>query len=851
MRAVFSLLFVFAALNQAQTIPVRVAERDRYPASKHGGNYMHNFYLPPSPSSTPWAPAWAPDGKTIAVSMQGSIWRVDPQTGAATEMTYSEAYHSSPAWTPDGKWFVYTADYDGKQVQLEVLNVETGETQALTGDEQIYTDPVFSPDGTKLAYVSTKPRGYFNVYIRAVKNGKWAGEEIAVSVDKQYARSRLYFGEWDMHIEPAWTKDGESLLLVSNQGVPLGSGAVWRVPAEANGMSKAVKILDEQSLFRTRPDVSIDGKRFIYSSMAGGADQFHHLYVLPVAGGYPYKMTFGDHEDFHPRWSPDGQMIAYISNEGGLPHLIVMETYGGRKKKVLITDRKWKRPMGRLEVTVVDEQTGRPIHARIQGVASDGKFYPPQDAYSRIAPAIGHIFHVDGGYTTEAPAGEMRLQAVRGFEYWPKEVDAEIQAGKATKVTVALSRMTDRNAAGWYSGSTHVHMNYGGNLRNTLENLIFMSKAEDQDIVNELVANKDNRILDWQYFVPDGGEHPVSKNDPDIHLLVGEEYRPPFYGHTFFIGLRDHLISPFTTGYEGTGIESLYPSNTDMFRKAIAQDAVTGYVHPFSGETEPLESNLGGAKGFPVDAALGTVHCLEWSTSTRAGHAVWRHAMNNDLKITPTGGEDSISNLHISKLVGSVRTYAYLGDDFSVSAWKQALRDGKTFFTTGPLLDLKIDGKIPGEAVRLPAAGGKVSVKASVQSISPLAKVILYHNGEVLKELTISEDHHSAALEEEIAVESSGWFSLYAEGPVSKFLDANYAQAGTNAVRVYVGEHKIRDAKSAEYFVRWIDKLHAMAEEWAWWRSQAEKDHVYAQFREAQEIYRKFIAEAASVENGR
>ena len=32
-----------------------------YPAARHGGNYMHNYYFPPAPSSTPWAPAWSPD----------------------------------------------------------------------------------------------------------------------------------------------------------------------------------------------------------------------------------------------------------------------------------------------------------------------------------------------------------------------------------------------------------------------------------------------------------------------------------------------------------------------------------------------------------------------------------------------------------------------------------------------------------------------------------------------------------------------------------------------------------------------------------------------------------------------
>jgi len=124
-----------------------------YPAARHGGRYMHNYYIPPAPSTTPWAPAWAPDGKWIAVAMQGSIWRVDPATGEAWELTYDRKYHSSPAISPDGKWLVYTADDDGRTIQLEALELATGRTHALTSDEFLYLDPVFSPDGSRLAYV--------------------------------------------------------------------------------------------------------------------------------------------------------------------------------------------------------------------------------------------------------------------------------------------------------------------------------------------------------------------------------------------------------------------------------------------------------------------------------------------------------------------------------------------------------------------------------------------------------------------------------------------------------------------------------------------------------------------------
>ncbi len=575
-----------------------------YPSSRHGGNYMFNFYLPPPTSSTPWA----------------------------------------PAWSPDGKWIVYTGDDGGQTIQLEILNLETGETRPLTDEAFLHTDPVFSPDGSRLAYVSNRPSGYFNVFIRSIRNGQWNGEEIAVSSDRRYSNDRLYFGPWDMHLSPAWFPDGEELLLLSNHGVPLGSGNVVRVPAIRGGMQRARPVLVEQTLYRTRPDVSTDGRRFVYSSTRGAADQFNNLYVQPTGGGIPYKLTFFSHDAFHPRWSPDGEWIAYISNREGLPQLELLESYGGKIKRLGVGQRHWKRAVGTLSVEVREAASENLTPARVHLTASDGKFYAPAYAYARIGLMGDNVFHTTGRFGLELPAGKTHLTVVKGFEFRPRTVQAEIRPGEVTRLTIELERMTDLGVRGWHSGSTHVHMNYGGNLHNTLENLMRMSAAEDQDVVNLQIANKDNRILDHQFFIPGGGPHPLSTEDR--LLVVGQEYRPPFYGHVFMFGMKEHLISPFATGYEGTAIESYYPSNTDMLRKAREQGATVGYVHAFQEDEDPARGDLGKARGFLVDAALGTTDAVEWSEASRAGffplYAVW----NNGLKVAAVGGEDSISDLH-------------------------------------------------------------------------------------------------------------------------------------------------------------------------------------------------------------
>ncbi|HUE89734.1 MAG TPA: CehA/McbA family metallohydrolase [Vicinamibacterales bacterium] len=826
-----------------------VSGQGRYPSARSGGNYMHNYYFAQAPSSTPWAPAWAPDGRSIAVAMSGSIWRIDPATGVADELTAGAGYHAMPNWSPDGRFIVFTADDGGRTIQLQVLDVASGKTWALTSDEFVYMDPVFSPDGTRLAYVSTKPNGYFNVFVRSIANGQWAGNEVAVTRDNRFGRDRLYFGDVDVNITPAWMPDSKELLIVSNKDVALGSGNVLRVPAVAGGIDQGRTVLAEQTLYRARPDVSIDGRRFIYSGTRGSADQFSNLYVQPTTpGGEPYKLTFFSHDAFHPRWSPDGEWIAFITNGtgGGLPQLALLETYGGELRHVTITRRRWKRPVGVLSVQVLDDH-GRATAARIHLTAGDGKFYAPPDAYARVSGVGDRVFHTPGAFQVELPTGAVTLDVVKGFEFHPAKATATITAGDVTSLTVPLKRLTDMAARGWYSGSTHVHMNYAGNLHNTPDNLMMMSAAEDQTFVLEQVANKDNRVLDYQHFAPGGGPHPASTAERVMH--VGQEYRPPFYGHVFMFQLQRHLISPFLTGYEGTGVESLYPSNTDMLRKAKAQGATTGYVHAFGGNADPLEQQLGGGKGFIVDAALGTTDALEWSNSGLGGfyplYAVW----NNGLRVTAVGGEDSISSMHASKLVGSARTYVHTGAlGVDLDTFFAHLRKGHAFVSTGPLVELTINGRLPGDEVHLPAGGGDVAVTARVKSITPISTASLVFNGDAVEKLTMSADRMSADLTRTFKVSRSGWYHLRVEGTSSERfpLDTTFAQAFTNPVWITVGDQPIRHSASAEYALKWIDSLQTQAEAWPGWRSQREKDHVYAQFEEARAVYRRFLVDATA-----
>ena len=128
---------------------------------------------------------------------------------------------------------------------------------------------------------------------------------------------------------------------------------------------------------------------------------------------------------------------------------------------------------------------------------------------------------------------------------------------------------------------------------------------------------------------------------------------------------------------------------------------------------------------------------------------------------------------------------------------------------------------------------------------------MLISNGEMVEEIPLASDRRTLEFKRQIKVARSSWFQLRVEGdPADRHpLDTGFAQAFTNPIWVSVGGQPVRNQAAAEYCIKWIDKLQALAAADPGWRSQKEKDHVFAQFDEARQIYRRFAQEAAQTKS--
>jgi TolB protein len=821
--------------------------RRPYAAIGYGGNYLHNYLIPPAPSATPFAPTWSPDGREVAFSLHGSIWITSADGGEAREVVSGSKYYSSPAWSPDGRWIAYTADDGGKSIELEIVSLQTGETRSLTSGGGAHLDPVFSPDGSRLAYAASQPNGYLNVFVRPIQDGAWAGEAVAITDDSttEISLERPYFTAQDMHTAPAWIGNDE-LLIVSNHGVALGSGAIVRVPVEPLGIRKARVVLDEQTLYHARPVVSPDRTKVAYVSADAGRQPRHQLVVRPLAGGPPRRVTSESLDVFRPRWSPDGRRLACVSNRSGVPELSVIDARSGHVRPLGVTSLRYLTARARLSVTVRDP-AGAMVPARVHVTASDGKSYAPTGAYARLSWAGDRVFHTKGTFELEVPPGPTRLLVVRGFELEPATLELDVAATGLRRVDVRLKRIDDITARGWHVGSTGAHMQAAGLMLESLPSLVAMAEAEAVSIVSNPVAHRPHDAASRQFWSASEGPHPASSGA--VQLVLGQEHRPPFFGHVMAFGSKELLstLSPVTIGYEAPPGSSLGRTNTDTLRDMRRAGGITSYVHAFSGENDPMQAGLGIGKAFPVDTALDLVDTLEWAAASRGAFVPWYAALNNGLRVAAIGGEDSITNLHISRLVGCVRTYVFLGKEpLTPTAWWRAAKAGRSFVTTGPLVELQVNGQLPGGEIVLPPQGGPVTVSARVRSIVPLQRVQLVMNGQPVQDVSLDASRKAADWSGEVKVNRSGWIHLRAEGtPAERApLDALYAQAFTNPVWLKVGDRPVRDRNAAEYSLQWIDRLQIMAEAWPGWTSSDERAHVFGQLDEARRVYRRFAQEA-------
>ena len=356
---------VFALTTAALTLaaapgPARVPVLNQI-ALPH--NYYYRELYLPQLTSGPSSVAWSSDGSSLIYSMQGNLWRQRVDSPDAEQLTDDRASDYQPDCSPDGRRVAFVR-YDGKSMELMLLDLASRSVRPLTANGAVNVEPRWSPAGDRLAFVSTAQTGHFLLHVADVREDRLQSLR-PVMPDRRSAIARYYYSPFDHAINPAWTRDGRELIFVSNREIGHGTGDIVRMPVSGTAVPRVLQ--HEETSWHARPDVSPDGTRLVYSSYLGR--QWQQLWVLPVARGYPFPLTYGDYDNTSPRWSPDGRMIAFISNRSGNTALWLVDAFSGEQRPLPIAERRFLQPHRELDLRIVDE-AANPIAARIAIVDS-------------------------------------------------------------------------------------------------------------------------------------------------------------------------------------------------------------------------------------------------------------------------------------------------------------------------------------------------------------------------------------------------------------------------------------------------------------------------------------------------
>lgn len=846
MRANFASYFVAVLVSSAPAALCGAPAAAPLPALDLPHPYYYREMYLPQLTSGPSSLAWAPDSRALVYSMAGSLWRQGSDSTSAEQLTDGPGYDYQPDWSPDGRYIVY-ASSRGEAIELMLLDLESRRATQLTHGGAINVEPRFAPDGRRIVFVSSAYHRHLHLFL-AELHGAEIAEPVRLSGESKSTLPRYYYSAYDHEIHPVWTRDGQSIVFVSNRGHIYGTGGLWRMPAAPG--AEATELHYEETSWQARPDVSPDG-RLVYSSYLGRNTQ--QLWVLPaVAGGDPVPLTYGDSDETGPRWSPDGRQIAYISNRDGGLELRLLRFPGGSSRRLEITERHYLHPGGVLHLTVRDER-GVATPARVVVTDAAGRVYAPATAWLQHAefdrneePFDARYFHTAGEEWIEVPGGTVKIEVMKGLARAPVRRSVQVEAGTTCEAAVVLpARPWPGDAPGrrWVSADVHVHMNYGGHYRNTPAHLVMQAAAEDLDIVENLIVNKEQRFPDITYS--GRGVDPASTA---AHLVVhGQEFHSSYWGHLGLLGLDGNTLLPGYAGYPNTAAASLAPTNADVADLAHADGALVGYVHPFEEEPRPLTRPAHtDADELPVDVALGKVDYMEIVSFAdhQATASVWYRLLNLGFHIPAAGGTDAMADYATLRgPVGLNRVYASVPHGpLSSAPWLEALKQGRTFATNAPLLDFSLGGSPIGATLQLDR-GHAVAFIARMRSIVPVDRAEIVCNGQIVREL-LGKHHDALEVAGTLPLDKSGWcllraFSMQAEYPI---LD-NFVYATTSPIYVSVAGQQPHSREDARYFEAWIDHLAATTDAYPDWNSPAEKAGVLRELKDARAVYERLEAQ--------
>jgi len=294
-------------------------------------------------------------------------------------------------------------------------------------------------------------------------------------------------------------------------------------------------------------------------------------------------------------------------------------------------------------------------------------------------------YFVSEPFSITLPSGKWRLAIARGIEFVPVFEDFIVSPHQSISRRIFLERWVNMPIDGWYSGDGHVHCPRAQAVDNDF--LLTWAEAEDVHVSNVLRMGD----LGATYFeqMGYGSAYQVQRRD---YVLVSGQEDPRTE-----IGEQGHVIALNIT--EPVRNERRYHLYDLVFDRVHSQGGVTGYAHLAWARSyyRQAQPGLEPTWDATINVVKGKIDFCEILQFRQLGIDDFYDFLNMGFRISASAGSD----VPWGNTIGEARVYAFVGKHFSADSWFAALKDGHTFVTNGPMLQLDVETALPGNEVRV------------------------------------------------------------------------------------------------------------------------------------------------------
>ncbi|MFC1800686.1 DPP IV N-terminal domain-containing protein [Nanoarchaeota archaeon] len=265
---------------------------------------------------------------TLATELAPSVYAAEIPIAPNQNLTKNKSADEFPAFSPDGKKIAFSSNRDGNY-EIYTMDVHGSKLERLTNSSGDDICPSWSPRGKKIAFLSNRDKNW-EVYVMDPNGKKQVNltntpEDDSVllnpksyqifghHIDELYLFNRIY------PFKPSWSSDGRKIAFSRGTGVYVinsKGGGEKNMPVHIPG--------DEVGLTSFRPIWSPRGNQLafegeLYLLRESSSSQYYGCFYMSAGGSDTKKVTDKEHMEKYSDspWSRDGRKLAFALGDRG------------------------------------------------------------------------------------------------------------------------------------------------------------------------------------------------------------------------------------------------------------------------------------------------------------------------------------------------------------------------------------------------------------------------------------------------------------------------------------------------------------------------------------------------------